>query len=68
MSAGAALLPMLTAEQVAEVLAVPQHRVYELTRRGVLPHTRIGRQVRYDAERLREWIDSGGTEDTGDDS
>ena len=56
------LAPMLTAQAVAEILAVSQHRVYELTRRGVLPHTRIGRQVRYDPERLRAWIDAGGTE------
>ena len=56
------LAPMLMAQAVAEILAVSQHRVYELTRRGVLPHTRIGRQVRYDPERLRAWIDAGGTE------
>lgn len=62
-----ALAPMLTAQAVAEILAVPQHRVYELTRRGVLPHVRIGRQVRYPQDRLRDWIEAGGTDDDGTD-
>ena len=60
----AALLPMLTAPAVAKILSVPQHRVYELTRQGILPHVRIGRQVRYPQDRLAEWIAAGGTEAT----
>lgn len=54
--------PMLTAPQVAEILGVPLHRVYELARLGVLPHTRILRQIRFDPVRIRKWIDGGGTE------
>lgn len=59
---GRPLRPMLVASEVAEILSMSTHRIYELTRRGILPHTRIGRQIRYDPMRLREWIDAGGTD------
>ena len=57
-----ATLPrLLTARQVAEATGIPVARLYELTRTGDLPHTRLGRTVRYAAPALRDWIDRGGT-------
>lgn len=57
-----ATLPrLLTARQVSEATGIPLPRLYELTRTGDLPHTRLGRTVRYAAPALRDWIDGGGT-------
>jgi hypothetical protein len=36
-------------------------RVYEAARLGLIPCVRIGRQVRFDEESLREWVKSGGS-------
>ena len=51
---------LLTAAEVAEILAVTPARVYELVRRGMLPHVRVGRQVRIDPAALDAWIAAGG--------
>lgn len=53
-------MPMLTAHEVADELRLPLRRVYECVRSGLVPHVRIGKQIRFDPERLREWIDAGG--------
>lgn len=52
---------MMTAQDVADRLGVRLHRVYELTRRDILPHVRLGRQLRYDPAALEAWIRAGGT-------
>lgn len=36
-------------------------RVYEAARLGLIPCVRIGRQVRFDEDTLREWVRQGGT-------
>lgn len=50
--------PLLTAEQVAERLRVPQTWVYRAAREGALPSVRCGRYRRFDAEDVDEWIAS----------
>lgn len=55
--------PTMTAKKVAHRLGLRLHRVYELTRRGILPHFRLGRQIRYDRQELEKFIRSGGTAD-----
>lgn len=52
---------LLRITEVAEMLDVPVARAYEMARNGTLPVVRIGRQVRIDPEKLKEWIDSGGS-------
>jgi excisionase family DNA binding protein len=54
------MIRLLTAKQVADLLQVTLARVYELSREDILPVVRIGRQVRFDEEKLRDWITSGG--------
>jgi excisionase family DNA binding protein len=55
-------LPKLeTAEWIAERLGIPKHRVYELVRADAIPHTRLGRSVRFNPDRVAEWVDGGGT-------
>jgi len=51
---------LLTAREVAEILAVPRYRVYELARQGVLPSVRLGFQVRVEEGALREFVARGG--------
>lgn len=45
---------VMTAAEVAAVLALPKGTVYELARRGELPCARLGRTVRF----LREDIEA----------
>lgn len=52
---------LLTVLQVAELLQVNVTRVYEVCRLGLLPHVRIGRQVRISEDELKDWIQNGGT-------
>ena len=48
---------LLTAVQVAELLAVPRTRVWSMSRRGEIPTVRIGpREVRYRPEDIDAWI------------
>ena len=52
-------MPLMTAQEVSVAFKIPLARVYELTRRGLIPALRLGhRQLRYDAEVLREWVKS----------
>lgn len=41
-------------------------RVYEAARLGLIPCVRIGRQVRFDEDMLRDWIKKGGTIQSSD--
>lgn len=47
---------VLQAGEVAELLRIPKLRVYELARRGELPCLRLGRQVRFPREALRQML------------
>jgi excisionase family DNA binding protein len=49
------------AKWVAETLGLPLQRIYDLTRKQVIPAVRILRQYRYDPEALAEWAKRGGT-------
>ena len=49
--------PLLTAVQVAELLAVPKTRVWSMSRRGEIPTVRIGsRELRYRPADIDAWI------------
>jgi hypothetical protein len=49
------------AKWVAQTFDLPLQRVYDLTRRKVIPAVQILRQYRYDPEALAEWAKRGGT-------
>ena len=49
---------LLTAEEVADLLAVPEGWVRERTRAGQLPHVRIGRYRRYDRADVLAWVEA----------
>ena len=48
---------LLTAEEVAEHLAVPVSWVRESTRSGAMPHVRLGRYVRFDLDDVERWLE-----------
>jgi len=47
---------LLTAQDVADLLAVPETWVREATRDGRLPHLRLGRYIRYHHADLTAWL------------
>ncbi len=47
---------VMTAREVAELLALPVSTVYELARRGELPACRLGRTWRFLRPRLEELL------------
>jgi excisionase family DNA binding protein len=49
---------LLTAGEVAEMLAVPESWVREHTRNGFLPRVQLGHYVRYRREAVLAWVDS----------
>jgi excisionase family DNA binding protein len=47
---------LLTAEQVAQLLAVDTSWVLRTAREGAIPHIRLGRYVRFSEASIREWL------------
>jgi hypothetical protein len=55
-------MPFLTAKELSVQLRIPLARVYELSRRRLIPTVRLAeRQLRYDPDALREWAARGGS-------
>ena len=52
---------LLTAKEVSTAMQIPLSRVYELARLKLIPSVRMGRQVRFDEAKLREWAEKGGS-------
>jgi excisionase family DNA binding protein len=47
--------PLLTADEVAELLNVSKWWVRQEARANHIPHVRLGRSVRFDAQVLEDW-------------
>jgi excisionase family DNA binding protein len=47
---------LLTAGEVADLLAVPESWVREATREGRLPHLALGRYRRYQRQTIEAWL------------
>ncbi|MCC6224695.1 MAG: helix-turn-helix domain-containing protein [Thermoleophilia bacterium] len=52
-------LECLTAEEVAERLRISKSHVYDLARRGQLPHVKLGSDVRFPRATLERWLVDG---------
>ncbi len=50
------LEPLLTAEQVADLLHVSESMVYKLRRSGALPAIRVGALLRFHVETVRAYM------------
>jgi excisionase family DNA binding protein len=48
--------PLLTASQVAELLAVPESWVREATRAERIPYLKLGRYRRYQTSAIEAWL------------
>ncbi len=48
--------PLLTIKEVRDLLNVPRSWLYERTRKGEIPHVKLGKYVRFDREELLQWI------------
>jgi excisionase family DNA binding protein len=48
--------PLLTADQVGEMLGVPKSWVYRQSRQGRIPTVTLGHYRRYRAEAIEEWV------------
>jgi excisionase family DNA binding protein len=48
---------LLTASEVAELLALPESWVREATRDGRLPHLTLGRYRRYSRQAIDAWLE-----------
>ena len=49
--------PLLTADEVAELLGVPKSWVYEQSRCGRIPTVTLGRYRRYRLEAIEAWLE-----------
>ena len=49
--------PLLTASQVAELLAVPESWVREATRAERIPYLKLGRYRRYQQSAIEAWLE-----------
>jgi excisionase family DNA binding protein len=50
---------LMTVSEVAAFLRVPASWIYERTRRtgpGRLPHVKLGKYLRFDANQIRDWL------------
>jgi excisionase family DNA binding protein len=55
-------MKLMTADAVADMLAVSRARVYELARTRFPKDVtvRLGRRMRFNGEALKKWIENGG--------
>ncbi len=57
---GGERLGLVTAQWVAGYLGVSRARVFELCREDLMPHTRLGRSLRFSPRQVIAWAESGG--------
>jgi excisionase family DNA binding protein len=68
MSDAASVRPLRSVEWVAARLGVSRWQVYELAKRGEIPHVKLGRLVRFDEAALEAFIRGGGIHEPRNDS
>ncbi|MEW6188846.1 MAG: helix-turn-helix domain-containing protein [Actinomycetota bacterium] len=49
---------LIDVHELSELLGVPVSWVYERTRRGEIPHYKLGRYCKFDPEIVRLWLKS----------
>ncbi len=49
----------LTLEEAAKYLKIRKSTLYDLARKGSIPAHKMGREWRFDAEELDEWLKAG---------
>ena len=51
---------IVSVKPIAELLDVTPARVYDLAQQDLIPHIKLGRQVRFDLDKVEAWLESGG--------
>jgi excisionase family DNA binding protein len=49
---------LLKSREAAKTLCISERKLWELTRKGKIPHVRIDRAVRYDTRDLQAWVET----------
>ncbi len=52
--------PLTDADAVEARTGLKRWRIYELVRQGILPAVHCGRRIKFDPDRIEEWIREGG--------
>ena len=52
---------LMNVTQTAEHLGIPARQVYYYCSKGLIPHIRIGRLVRFSEDQIKRWIEAGGS-------
>ncbi len=50
--------PLLTLKDAETLLKVPRSWIYERTRKGEIPHVKLGKYLRFHRQELLAWIES----------
>jgi Helix-turn-helix domain len=50
-------IDILTAQQLGDLLNLPESRVILLARRGDIPCFRVDGRIRFDADEIKDWIE-----------
>ena len=51
---------LLKVADVADMLDIPEDRVYTYSREGIIPTVRCGRVLRWSEKQIMDWIEGGG--------
>jgi excisionase family DNA binding protein len=57
--------PLVTADWVAWYLGTTRARVYQMCMAGLIPHTRLGRALRFSLASIVAWSANGGSDYPG---
>jgi|GEM_PF-759444 len=49
-------MPLMNMRQIGQEIGVSPHTIRVWVRHGYIPHVRAGRQIRFDAAEVREWL------------
>ena len=47
---------LMTIQQVADLLGLSMHTLYKMVNQRRIPHVKVGRLLRFDREKLDEWL------------
>ena len=56
---------LLTLDEAATLLKVPKSWIYERTRKGAIPHLKLGKYLRFPRAALLQWVGAQGRSGSG---
>jgi excisionase family DNA binding protein len=48
---------LLNIEELSKLLNLPKSWIYERTRRGEIPHRKLGKYLRFDIQEIKIWLE-----------